>query len=123
MAQNYGWVQGTPLGKKLDNHFKQLIESKFIDKIKQVNVEVSGDGDYRDEFYLKWYRSYFYICCKYKNGNGDVFDDKVARIAFYVNDTASTAYMRHTGSWWTINESMSIDDAVEEVLNNDMYWN
>jgi len=130
MATKKGWYFAPPKkpkGKKLNITEKSEIEEVFKKKIDFINKKISEqqktiDINYIDEVFLSWYRSFLYVCCRHVRLDGQVTESKMGRICFHDNGTASTAYMRHTQQWWTINENLSFEDATKEVLNNEVYW-
>ena len=130
VKKGYGWGVASPTklkSKKMDATEKAEIELKFKDKLDHINAAIAKqektiDINYQDEFYLSWYRSFLYVCCRYVRLDGQTFDEKTGRIGFNDDGTASTAYMRHTDQWWTIHESLSVEDAIKEVLDNEIYW-
>lgn len=130
IKKGYGWGVASPTkskSKKIDAAEKSEIELKFKEKLDGLNAAIAKqektiDINYQDEFYLSWYRSFLYVCCRYVRLDGQTFDEKTGRIGFDDDDTASTAYMRHTDQWWTIHEGLCIEDAIKEVLDNEIYW-
>ncbi|MBK2124848.1 hypothetical protein [Fangia hongkongensis] len=130
MARKRGWyaTPEKPTNKKLTATEKSYIESHFAKKITLANqrFEAHQEEKYNAPTcaYIKWYRSYMYICIHFERANDpdSGFEEKTGRMHFHEDGSASLAYMRHTGQWWTVHSDIAIDSAIETMLNDDIYW-
>ncbi|MBW2145438.1 MAG: hypothetical protein JRI22_00300 [Deltaproteobacteria bacterium] len=93
----------------------ELTESVL--KPEHVKAHVKEERfNYIVDIYTKWYHSYFYFCAKYRspapNAISPFFDVKFARMEYVGNGRFNLSYMRHTGQWWEIYTSLSIDECM-----------
>jgi len=126
--KKYGWVHTTnkTIGKPTPSD-KQEVETFFQPLIEQfkkqfIKEKASGPFDYITDIYPKWYRSYFYLCAKYKsehpNRIQDEYEEKFARLTFIKQGVFDIAYFRHTGQWFPIGENLGLEKCREMILSN-----
>ena len=126
--KKYGWVfteqktmgNPTPSEKQeVETFFQPLIE-RFKEQFIKENPPTQFD--YITDIYPKWYRSYFYLCAKYKsehpNRRQDEHEEKFARLTFIKQGVFDIAYFRHTGKWFPIGETLSLEECQEAILSD-----
>lgn len=105
--------------ESIQNFFQPLIEAFKKQYIKEnPNKEFS----YTVDIYSKWYRSYFYLCEKSKserpNRRQDEFESKFVRLTFLGDNKFDFSYFRHTGQWFLVAESLTMEECQELILSN-----
>jgi len=70
----------------------------------------------------KWYRSYFYFfsiyACPGPNALSPTFESKFARMEFLGNGRFALYFMRHTGEWVGIYDSLSVDECMKAIQDD-----
>lgn len=103
--------------KEVEKKFDPLIDEWLKTKIDQPN----DNFNYKSNFYSKWYRSYFYLCCTYKSNRpnriADSFEDKFTRFEYIGDGKYNIAYFRHTGQWHNVYYDKSLNESFEIVKN------
>ena len=127
------WMSTTPKHKKpsIPASLKQELGTKVEDVLENIfrpkyikPPPTDHDFNYLADLYLKWYRSYLYICgtynCPSPRAISPSFEAKFTRIEYAGGEKFNLAYMRHTGQWWEVYPHLSMDEClksiVEEVL-------
>jgi hypothetical protein len=82
--------------------------------------------NYLVNLYTKWHGSYFYLCgtwrCPADNCLSEHFDLKFTRLEYAGNGQFNLAYMRHTGQWATVFPDLTLDDCLEQIETNELFW-
>lgn len=133
MASKKSWVYspGKPrsskpkisesLKRQVQEKFDQLIDTEFKPKYIKAPPE-DPRFNYLVDIFSQWHRSSFYICGKYHcpgpNAISPSFDSKFSRFEYAGGDRFNISYMRHTGKWWPIRESVPLDECLEEAKSN-----
>ncbi len=82
--------------------------------------------NYLVNIYTRWHRNYFYFCSTYNspgpNAISPSFEDKFARLEYVVADKFNLAYMRHTGQWQEIAQSISLDEALDMIKDGGLFY-
>jgi len=103
----------------VQTYFQPLIENFKQEFIKEIP---NKEYNYLIDIYSKWYRSYFYLCQKYKSEQPDrlkdEFEAKFVRLTFLGNDKFDFSYFRHIGSWHLVAEDMTMEQCKEMILSN-----
>lgn len=102
----------------------QVLLEKMKDKWVQPPQEEWG---YVSEVYGKWYRSYYYFCALYRYPPDKGYlrpemEMKSARLAYAGSGHFHLAYFRHTGQWWQVFENMALEDCLQEIETNQIFW-
>jgi hypothetical protein len=75
--------------------------------------------NYIVDVFGKWNRGYFYFIATYAcpgpNALSSSFERKFARIEFVSVGKFTLSYLRHTGAWMTIYDSLSLDDSLKAI--------
>jgi hypothetical protein len=84
------------------------------DDAKEINYPVL--------FFSYWKANFFYISTKYRSPSqyaiAPHFDLGLARLQMTGSGTVNVAYMRHTGKWEPLYESISIETALKAVQDD-----
>lgn len=106
----------TTLFEPLINHYKQ----------KYIIAEPNKKHNYIIDFYSKSYRSFFYLCAKFKaeypNRILDEFENKFARLEFVEPNKYNLAYYRHTGQWWTVENDVMAEYCFKNIKDNPLFF-
>ncbi len=115
-----GGIKATEAEKKRIQEFFQPL----VDKLKEQFIEENPNKkfNYPIDIYTKWYRNYFYFCEKFKsespNRIADEFEEKFVRLTHRGENSFDFSYFRHTGQWFLVAESLSLEDCQEMILSN-----
>lgn len=134
MTIKKSWVYSPqPVLPKMPENIKVEVEQKaiaFVDgvlKPKHVKPPPAEERwNYIVDIYIKWYRSYFYFCAKYRvsgpNAISPFFEAKFARMKYIGAGRFNLAYMRHTEEWMEIYSDLTIDECIETIENNPTFF-
>jgi hypothetical protein len=82
--------------------------------------------NYVVDYYVKWFRSYFYFCAKYVCPFPDAispdFETKNMRMEYAGGRNFNLAYMRHTGEWIELRHDLSLDKCLEEIKTSYIHF-
>ncbi|MCJ8164691.1 hypothetical protein MKJ04_07540 [Pontibacter sp. E15-1] len=121
---------GKAVKPKIAEAQKQQVEAQCQVLIQMKKPEwvqpPNSEWGYVSDVYGKWYRSFFYFCATYRYASPDAIlperEMKFARLEYAGANTFHLAYFRHTGQWWQVFESLSLQDCLEEVEKNPIFW-
>jgi hypothetical protein len=85
--------------------------------------------NYIVDLYTKWNRNYFYFCAKYAcprpNALSPFFETGFARLEYVGRvggqNRFNMSYMRHTGKWWEIRHTLSLEQCLAEVREGGLF--
>ena len=108
---------------------KASVETKakdLIDKVlKPKHVlppPVGAHGNYVTDMGAKWHGKYFYFfsiyACPSPNALSPTFESKFARMESLGNDKFALYFMRHTGEWVGIYDSLSVDECMRAIRDD-----
>ena len=115
------------LKQTVTQHSNQLIETKFAHAV-AVNTEGAQKHgfNYVVDIYTRWRGRYFYFCAKYRNPRPDAeveyFEVRTTRIEYLGGDRFNLAYMRHNGKWCEVFQALAVDECLETVESNELFW-
>jgi len=70
----------------------------------------------------KWYRHYFYFfsiyACPGPNAISPTFESKFARMEYLDNAKFALYFMRHTGEWVRLYDTLSVDECMEAIQDD-----
>jgi hypothetical protein len=102
----------------------ELIESFLKPEFIKPHPE-DAEYNYIVDIYTKWYRSYFYLCAKYRcpapNCIAEFFETKFARLEYAGNDKFNLAYMRHTEQWWETDQELTLEECLERIREDSLF--
>lgn len=104
----------------------EIVCQAFIEKMKphwvQPPIEKWG---YVSDVYGKWYRSYYYFCALYRYDFPEAIRNesemKFTRLEYAGTDQFHLSYFRHTGQWWQVFESLSLEACLQEIESNPIF--
>ena len=117
---------------KVPDRLKQTVQAKADELVNTVLIPQyvkpppeNYQFNYLVNIYTKWYRNYFYFCSTYNtsgpNAIAPSFEDKFARLEYLAADSFNLAYMRHTGQWQVIAQSISLEEALEMIKDGGLF--
>jgi hypothetical protein len=117
---------------KVSEHLKQTVKDKADQLVNTVLIHKyvkpppeNYQFNYLVNIYTKWYRNYFYFCSTYNtsrpNAIAPSFEDKFARLEYVAGDSFNLAFMRHTGQWQEIAQSISLEEALEMIKEGGLF--
>jgi hypothetical protein len=129
--QRNDWLT-TPLNKSktpLPNSLKADLEAKAADLIENVlkpKHVLPPPKDARYNYIIdigaKWYRNYFYFfstyACPGPNALSPTFESKFARMEYLGYARFALSFMRHTGEWVGLYESLSVDECLKAIQDD-----
>ena len=115
---------------KITETEKERVEAQcqaFIDKMKPRWVQPPDDTwGYVSDVYGKWYRSYYYFCATYRYNAPEAIQPerevKHARLEYAGPGKFHMAYFRHTGQWWQVFDDLTLEECLEQVEKNEIFW-
>ncbi len=111
---------------------KKEVESKASDLIADVlkpkhirPPESDAQFNYISDITSKWYRQLFYFVSNYTCPHPDAaepsFEQKFARMEYIGDCKFALYFMRYTGEWVGIHDSMSVDESMEAIQNDEWF--
>src|SRR5580692_443696 len=84
-----------------------------------------GQFNYIIDIGAKWYRNYFYFfstyACPGPNALSPTFESKFARMEYLGNAKFTLSFMRHTGEWVAIFDTLSLDEYIKAIQDNSWF--
>jgi hypothetical protein len=81
-----------------------------------------GQFNYISDIRAKWYRNYFYFfsvyTCPDPKALSPSFEAKFARMEYLGNAKFALYFMRHTGEWVGIHDSLSVDECMKAIQDD-----
>ena len=131
----YTWVYSPrkPIPAKVSAAFKAEVQARgnaFVETVLKPRFLRSAPENpkynYVGDIYAKWFRSYFYFCAKYivpgPNAMVPFFEAKQARMEYVGGRNFNLAWQRHNGEWVEMEQGISLEQCLEEIKNNEMYF-
>ena len=127
-----GWYPAKPLKPKVSDSTKadvqnkanELIESFLKPEFVKPPPE-DAEWNYIVDIYGKWYRSYFYLCAKYRcpapNCIAEFFETKFARLEYAGDGKFNLAYMRHTEQWFETDQELTLKECLERIREDSLF--
>ena len=114
---------------KVPEHLKRRVEqaaSELIEKVlKPTHIKPppkSTQFNYLVDIYTKWRGSYFYFCTTYNSPGpyaiAPSFEARFARLEYRGENQFALAYMRHTGQWVEIYDTLSLEECLDTIQND-----
>ena len=109
------------VGEKAENLIQTILKPEHIKPPPE-----DEKFNYIVDIYTKWHRSYFYFCSRYRcpgpNRISEFFESRFARLEYAGNERFNLSYMRYTGQWIELLTGISLDDCLEEIRINPLYF-
>lgn len=129
MPKGYAWVFTGRPKKPLTGASKKAIEERCRQVIETLRQRCIGPSHpefgYTVDIYGKWYRHYYHFIQKIrydKPGFENEAEFKFTRLECFADNTCNLAYMRHTGQWVEVFQGLSLEQCLEEILNNSIFY-
>jgi hypothetical protein len=78
--------------------------------------------NYITDIQAKWYRNYFYFvsiyACPGPNALSPAFESKFARMELVGDGKFALSFMRHTGEWVGLYDTISVDDCMKAIQDD-----
>ncbi len=106
---------------EVETKAKDLIDSVLKPKY-VLPPPVEGQSNYIIDIASKWYRNYFYFfstyACPGPNALSPAFEAKFARMESLGDGKFALYFMRHTGEWVGIYDSLSVDECMKAIQDD-----
>ena len=133
------WVYSPPRKRKpthkvpeaLKDELEQKAEQIIEDKFKPQRLELDAGAEERDfnyivDIYTKWWRNYFYFCCKYRcpspRAISEYFESRFTRMEYVGGGQFNLSYMRHTEQWQQVYENLTLEEALKTIEEEVLFW-
>ncbi len=126
MARKKVWMWVPPKRTKyqVPEEIKRQVEEKAENLVQPPPED--EEFNYIVDIYTKWHRSFFYFCARYRcpgpNRISEFFESRFARLEYVGNERFNLSYMRYTGQWIELLTGISLDDCLEEIRINPLYF-
>lgn len=115
----------TPLIKsQVEAKAKELIEKVLKPKHVQPHPEEQR-FNYIIDIGANWYRNYFYFfstyACPGPNAISPTFESKFARLEYLGYGKFAVYFMRHTGEWVGILDSLSVEECMTAIQDDSLF--
>jgi hypothetical protein len=115
------------LKKELTQKAERLIWKMFKPGLPaQAEAARKYGFNYISDVYTVWRGRSFYFCARYCNPRDDVkekqFEVRTTRMAHECGRQFNLSYMRHTGNWCEVFQGLSLEECLETIEKNELYW-
>lgn len=115
------------LKAELTEKANELIETTFKAYRLELDKSAKEHGwNYVVEMYTKWWRNYFYFCSKYHcpspRAISEYFEDPFTRMEYIGGREFNLSYKRHTGQWWEVYQELTLEECLETIENQQIFW-
>lgn len=129
-----GWAysgRGKPSAKlpeglkaELERKANQIVETVLKPKY-VVPPPEDARWNYIADIYTRWHGSYFYFCARYNRPDPNApephFESRFARMEYVGQNQFNLSFMRYTGQWVEIYQSLSVDECLESIQNDPFF--
>jgi len=115
------------LKKIVAERASQLIKRKFSSAI-GINAESAEKHGFNYIIGLntEWRDRFFYFCAKYRNPRVDATEEyfivRSTRMKYLGGDRFALGYMRHTGKWCEVYPVLSLDECLDTIEREELFW-
>ncbi len=121
-----------PLTPKIPESLKQRVQAEADALVRQVLKPRSVRPpppeprfNYIIDVYTHWWRNSLYFCAMYAcpgpNALAPTFEVRFARLEYAGRERFHLAFMRHTGQWIELYESVPLDEALTAVRDDPFF--
>ena len=132
MARKAWMIRPAKKSTAVPDSIKREVESKAIDVIANVlklkHVQPPREDEqfnYITDIGTKWYRNYFYFLSTYTcpgpNALAPTFEEKFARMEYIGDAKFALYFMRYTGEWVGIYDSLSVDESMKAIQDDSWF--
>jgi hypothetical protein len=77
------------------------------------------------DIHSKWHRSFYYFIATYRSRGPTAikptFEAPFVRLEYIGNRRFNLAYMRHTGKWWEVYQSLTLGKCIKTIQENPIF--
>lgn len=115
------------LKAELTEKANKLVETKFKPWKLEFDKSAKEHGfNYVVDIYTTWWRNYFYFCSKYRcpspNAISEYFEARFTRLEYVGDWWFNLAYMRHTGQWWEVYRGLTLEESLDTIEKEQLFW-
>jgi hypothetical protein len=115
------------LKAELTERANELIETKLKPWRLDFDKTFKEKGfNYVVDMYTTWWRSYLYFCSKYRcpgaNAISEFFEARFTRMEYVGGRRFNLAYMRHTGRWCEVYDGLTVEECLETIEKEQIFW-
>jgi len=115
------------LKKELTQKAERLIWKKFKPGLPaQAEAAEKYGFNYVTDVYTVWRGRSFYFCAQYCDPREDAkekqFDVRTTRMEHEGGRQFNLSYMRHTGKWCEVFQGLSLEECLETIEKNELFW-
>ncbi len=122
--KHYGHVIQDALKKevvaKAEVLITEVLKPKYV-----VAVQDDQNFNYIADITAKWFRQFFYFTSIYACPDPDAvepsFEQKFAKMEYIGDGKFALYFMRYTGEWVGIHDSMSVDESMEAIQDDEWF--
>jgi len=125
----WGWAPAKPAAPTISQAEKTRVETvclAFIEKMKPKWIQPPHpDFNYISALYGKWYRHYYYFCATLRHDAPEgpqEMELRFTRLEYAGSNLFHMAYFRHTGQGFPVFESLPLDECLETIEQNEIFW-
>lgn len=106
---------------------EKLLRDKFKPGLPIMAEAAKEHGfNYVADVYTTWRGKYFYFCAKYRDPREDAreeyFEVRTTRLEYVGRRRFNLAYFRHTGKWLEVYPALSLEDCLETIEQEELFW-
>jgi hypothetical protein len=98
----------------------EVLKPKYV-----VAVQDDQQFNYIADITAKWFRQFFYFTSTYACPHPDAaepsFEQKFAKMEYIGDGKFALYFMRYTGEWVGIHDSMSVDESMEAIQDDEWF--
>ena len=124
------WIKARP--SKVPDDLKQCLSVKantlIEEHIKPEHVKPPPPDtgfNYIEDIFTRWRGRHFYFMARYASSGPNrispFFESGFARLEFMGDDLFDLAYFRHTGKWWPVFFTLTVDEALDLVKSEGLF--
>jgi len=132
IATRKGWTWAPAKPSTAPQQIKADVSARARDlidsQLKRTHIEPppkSHKFNYLVDISAKWHGRFFYFVSKYAcpgpNAMSPFFESGFARLEYHSSGTFHLAYMRHTGRWWQLYADLSIQEAMNIIVEDQLF--
>lgn len=98
----------------------EVLKPKYI-----VAPQDAQQFNYISDMTAKWFRQFFYFTsiytCPHPDAAEPSFEQKFARMEYIGDNKFALYFMRYTGEWVGIHDSMSVDQSMDAIRDDEWF--
>ena len=110
----------TEVETKAQDLIENVLKPRYVKPPKKTE-----QFNYITDIGAKWHRNYFYFSSTYTcpgpNALSPTFEAKFARLEYLGHARFALYFMRHTGEWVGIYDSLSVDECMKAIQDDDWF--